>query len=269
MIKRIITSSVLISIIFVTIFFFPLWIFSLVASIFIGLGISEFFRLNSKSNFPRLFIYIGVSLGMLLPYLTYFCGREGGLWEALFFIFSLIALFLVQFTRKENLNSITLIALTLFGIFYVGWFFSFLVKIRSLADGHKLVMYLLFVTKAGDVGAYLIGTRFGKHALIPRISPKKSIEGAIGGFMFSVAAALISRSFLGWMPFAAIFICGVIIGVFAQLGDLAESLVKRDYQVKDSSFFLPGLGGVLDVLDSVLFTAPIFYIYLIFIMKIG
>ena len=180
----------------------------------------------------------------------------------------LIALFLIQFTRKENQKGVTLIALTLFGIFYIGWFFTFLVKIRYLEYGYRLVAYLLLVTKAGDIGAYLVGSRFGKHALIPRISPKKSVEGAIGGFLFSIAFALASKSFLPWMSFTNILISGILIGIFAQLGDLAESLVKRDYKVKDSGLSLPGLGGMLDVIDSVLFTAPIFYIYLTIISYI-
>jgi len=222
--------------------------------------------LNSKSAFPKSFIRLGIFSGILLPYITYSYKPTGGIWEALFFIVVLIALFIIQFTRKENQNAVTLIALTLFGIFYVGWFFTFLVKIRFLEDGHKLVAYLLLVTKAGDIGAYLVGSRFGKHPLIPRISPKKSIEGALGGLLFSVVFALISKAYLGWMSFSVIFISGILIGVFAQVGDLAESLVKRDYEVKDSSLFLPGLGGMLDVIDSILFTAPIFYIYLTIVM---
>jgi len=229
------------------------------------MGLYEFFRLDSKNIFPPSFIYLGISLGMLLPCITHLYKPTGGIWEALFFIIALIALFLIQFTRRQNQNAVTLIALTLFGIFYIGWFFTFLVKIRLLEDGHKLVAYLLLVTKAGDIGAYLVGSRFGKHALIPRISPNKSVEGAVGGFLFSVVFSLVSRSFLGWMSFGTMLIGGILIGVFAQLGDLAESLIKRDYRVKDSSLFLPGLGGTLDVIDSVLFTAPIFYMYLIII----
>ena len=266
MFKRTVTSIILISITIATIFLLPIWTFSIVASIFIGRSLYEFFQLNSKSAFPKSFIYLGIFSGMLLPYVTYFYRPAGGLWEALFFIIVLIALFLVEFTRRDNHNAVVLIALTLFGIFYVGWFFTFLIKIRFLEDGHKLVAYLLLVTKAGDIGAYLVGSRFGRHGLIPRISPKKSVEGAIGGFLFSILFALISRSFLGWMSFGTTLMGGVLIGVFAQLGDLAESLIKRDYQVKDSSPFLPGLGGMLDVVDSILFTAPIFYIFLTIVM---
>lgn len=265
MVKRTISSVILILITIITIFLLPNWVFTVVASIFIGMSLSEFFKLDPKNEFPVSFVYLGVFFGMLLPYITYFYRPAGGIWEALFFIIVLITLFLIQFTRRVNQNAVALIALTLFGIFYIGWFFTFLVKIRYLEEGYKLVAYLLLVTKTGDIGAYLVGSRLGRHALIPRISPNKSVEGALGGFLFSIVFAAISWFFLSWMSFKIVFIGGILIGIFAQLGDLAESLVKRDYQVKDSSPFLPGLGGMLDVIDSVLFTAPIFYIYLIIV----
>jgi phosphatidate cytidylyltransferase len=264
--KRTITSILLILVPIVTIFFLPVWFFSVIASLFIFSGLYEFFKLNSKDKFPPSFIFPGILFGILLPYFTYFYRAAGGIWEALFFITALMTLFVIQFVRKENQNAVTLIALTLFGIFYVGWFFTFLVKIRFLEDGHKLVVYLLLVTKAGDTGAYLVGSKFGRHRLIPRISPNKSVEGAIGGFVFSLFFAAISHFYLRWMSFGVILAGGALIGIFAQIGDLAESLIKRDYKVKDSSPFLPGLGGILDVIDSVLFTAPIFYIYLMIIM---
>ncbi len=262
MLKRAISSIILISIVAITIFLLPIWIFSMVASIFIAFGLYEFFRLNSKDIFPKSFIVLGILCSALLPYITYFYRPAGGLWEALFFILVLIMLFLIEFTRRENQNAVILIAVTLFGIFYIGWFFTFLVKIRFLEEGHKLVAFLLLVTKSGDIGAYLVGTYLGKRPLIPRISPKKSVEGAVGGFLFSIVFAILARPFFWPMSFGVVLGAGILIGIFAQLGDLAESLIKRDYQAKDSSPFLPGLGGMLDVIDSVLFTAPIFYIYL-------
>ena len=262
MFRRAIASIILILTGILSIFVLPVWTFGAVVSLFIGLGLYEFFQLNAKKIFPLSFAYIGILSGVLLPYITYLYRPTGGIWEMVFFILILITLFIIHFTRKENQDAVTLIAVTLFAIFYIGWFFTFLVKIRFLGDGHKLVAYLLLVTKSGDIGAYLVGSNFGRHKLIPRISPNKSVEGAIGGFIFSIAAALLSRYYLSWMSFGFILASGILIGVFAQLGDLAESLIKRDYDVKDSSVFLPGLGGMLDVIDSILFTAPIFYICL-------
>jgi len=262
MLKRSITSISLILLAIASIFILPVWIFGTVTSIFIGLGLYEFFRMSAKNIFPPGFAYVGILSGILLPYITYFYRPTGGIWEVAFFILILITLFIIQFTRKESRNAVNLIAVTLFAVFYIGWFFTFLVKVRFLEDGHKLVAYLLLVTKSGDMGAYLVGSNFGRHKLIPRISPNKSVEGAAGGFIFSIACALLSRYYLSWMSFSFVLISGVLIGIFAQLGDLAESLIKRDYDVKDSGVFLPGLGGMLDVIDSILFTAPIFYICL-------
>ncbi|MCX5687107.1 MAG: phosphatidate cytidylyltransferase [Candidatus Omnitrophica bacterium] len=262
MFKRAITSLILISVIALSIFVLPIWTFGAVASLFVGFGLCEFFKLSTKKVLPLSFAYVGVLSGVLLPHITYFYRPTGGIWEVAFFIVILITLFIIQFTRKENHDAVSLIAVTLFAIFYIGWFFTFLVKIRFLEDGHKLVAYLLFVTKSGDIGAYLVGSRFGRHKLIPRISPNKSVEGAIGGFIFSIISAFLSRYYFPWMSFSFILVSGVLIGIFAQLGDLAESLIKRDYEVKDSGTSLPGLGGMLDVIDSILFTAPIFYICL-------
>jgi len=268
MFKRTITSISIISVVALSLFVLPVWTFGAITSLFIGLGLYEFFRLSgAKKIFPLSFAYVGIFSGILLPYITYLYRPTGGIWEMVFFIIILIALFIIHFTRKESQNAVNLIAVTLFAIFYIGWFLTFLVKIRFLEDGHKLVAYLLLVTKSGDMGAYLIGSNFGRHKLIPRISPNKSVEGAIGGFIFSIACAIIlGRYYISWMSFGFILISGVLIGVFAQLGDLAESLIKRDYEVKDSSVFLPGLGGILDVIDSVLFTAPVFYICLMIMM---
>ena len=113
----------------------------------------------------------------------------------------------------------------------------------------------------GDVGSYFVGRFFGKHSLIPRISPNKTIEGTIGGLVCSVGSALAGKLYLSNFSFAHLLTLGFLLGILAQMGDLAESLLKRDCGVKDAAAYFPGLGGVLDVIDSLLFTAPIFYFY--------
>jgi len=124
------------------------------------------------------------------------------------------------------------------------------------------IAFLILVTKATDVGAYLIGKKFGKTLLIPRISPKKTKEGALGGLIFGSVTALLFGKLLTGMEYYHILFLGLLLSIIGQVGDLAESLFKRDFDVKDSSHSLPGLGGVLDVIDSLLFTAPIFYFYI-------
>jgi phosphatidate cytidylyltransferase len=124
---------------------------------------------------------------------------------------------------------------------------------------------LIAVTKITDVGAYFVGKLFGKHPLAPYLSPRKTIEGAIGGFCSAVALSLffciIGRS-VGWdlSVWHAAWL-GMVIGILSQVGDLAESLLKRDAAVKDSNR-IPGIGGVLDLLDSVLFTSPVVYFFI-------
>lgn len=180
---------------------------------------------------------------------------------------ALVAIFILQFRRRDNSQAVIGISTTLFGIVYVTWLFSFLIKLRYLPGGQGYLAAILLTTKSSDIGAYLIGSRFGKHALIPRISPQKSIEGALGGLLFSILAAIACKPFLNF-NYAHLAVLGLGIGLLAELGDLSESLIKRDCQVKDSgSFFLQGMGGILDLIDSLLFTAPAFYFYVSSIVK--
>lgn len=176
-------------------------------------------------------------------------------------ILAFLFLILMQFKRRSNTGALADISTTIFGIFYISWFLSFLIKIRYMPGGIGFLAAVLLITKSGDIGAYLVGTRFGKTPFMPRISPKKSLEGAIGGLIFSVLAALVSKPFLN-LSYAHLILIGIGLSVLAQLGDLSESLIKRDCQVKDSGSILPGLGGFLDVMDSLLFVAPSFYFYM-------
>ena len=231
----------------------------------IALALNEFYTLVEKKGIA-IFKISGISIGILVPTSIFFAFEPTKGWELLFIIAVLLTIFILQFTRSESNQAIVGVSTTTFGILYISWTFSFLMKLKliqqdSLPAGGLLVAFLLLVTKVGDIGAYFIGTYFGKHSLIPRISPKKSVEGAIGGFIFSVAAALISKSFLPSVSLYHLLILGCLLGILAQIGDLSASLIKRDSQVKDSANLIPGLGGVLDLVDSILFTAPTLYFY--------
>jgi phosphatidate cytidylyltransferase len=118
-----------------------------------------------------------------------------------------------------------------------------------------------------DSAAYFAGTRFGRHKLLERVSPKKTWEGVIAGGIAAVLAFVLARALLlPYMTITTAVVCGLIVGVFGQLGDLVESLIKRDTGVKDSSSLIPGHGGILDRFDSVIFVSPIIYFYLDFIV---
>lgn len=228
-------------------------------------GLYEFFTLVEKKGI-HIYKYFGMVIGIIIPISILSRFELTKSWELLFFVLALLALFILQFRRQDNSQAIVGISTTLFGILYISWFLSFLIKIRYLSGGQGYLAAIILITKSSDVGAYLIGSRFGKHGLITRISPKKSIEGSLGGLAFSILASMASKPLLGF-SYPHLIVLGLAIGVLAELGDLSESLIKRDCQVKDSGFLFPGMGGVLDLVDSLLFTAPAFYFYMVNILK--
>ena len=259
--KRIITSALLICFIIATIFIFPSWFFCCIVSLFIGFGLYEFFGMVEKKGI-FVYRYFGTIAGVLVPVIIYL--KYGGFVPDLEpFLLVLVSLFVfvLQLTRRDKSQALTGIAVTVLGLLYISWFFSFLIRLKYLPGGAYLVSYLLLVTKVGDMGAYVVGSSIGKHSLIPRISPHKTIEGTIGGVVCSVATSLASWRLLPHSSFAQLFLVGLLLGVLCQVGDLSESLIKRDCNVKDAANYLPGLGGVLDIIDSLLFTVPIFYFY--------
>lgn len=256
--KRIITAGILIAIIIASIF--NILVFNIVVTLFIIMGLYEFFTMLEKKGI-MIYKYFGIGMGIIIPLSILSRFELTKKWELLFIVFTLIFLIMMQFKRRQNSGVIVDISTTLFGILYVSWFLSFIIKIRYLPDGLGLLAAVLLITKLGDIGAYLVGMRFGKTPLIPRISPNKSVEGSLGGLLFSVLGAFVSKPFLGFNYFH-LLLMGIFFGILGQMGDLSESLLKRDCQVKDSGNIFPGMGGVLDQLDSLLFTAPVFYFYL-------
>lgn len=236
------------------------WTCGLLVTAFIVGGLYEFFKMLEKKGIT-IYKYFGIGMGAIIPLSIVLRFELTKGWELLFMVLLLVFLMLLQFRRRENSGAIIDLSTTIFGILYVSWFLSFMIKIRYLPGGLGLFFSVILITKLGDIGAFLIGSRFGKTPLIPRISPKKSVEGAVGGLIFSILGALISKPFLG-LPYLSLVVVGTFLGILGQLGDLSESLMKRDCQVKDSGSIFPGLGGVLDLVDSLLFTAPAFYFYI-------
>lgn len=158
-------------------------------------------------------------------------------------------------------------ALTLAGALYVGGLGVYFLLVRQLPAGMFWTMLALVTAWATDTGAYLVGTRIGRHKFFPRISPKKTWEGAIGGCVAAPLTALALGALFA-LPLAHCALLGILIGVAATLGDLAESLLKRQTGVKDSSNLVPGHGGLLDRLDSLLFTAVVTYYYLVWVLRV-
>jgi len=257
--KRMVTSAVLIAIGILAVIFYPVCGITVVLLTLIALY--EFFYMVEKKG-VRLFKPLGIIVGAFIPISIYFKLKMGEGWQFLFIVVGLFLLFLLELTKKEKHQPILSISATIFGIMYISWCSSFLIRIRQLPNGVWLLGFLLLVTKSSDIGAYIWGMRFGRTYLAKRVSPKKSLEGAVGGFLTAVAFGLALSFFVqGLFLWEKIFLI-ITIPIIAQLGDLFESLIKRDCKVKDSGKIMPGMGGVLDVIDSIIFTAPIFYLYL-------
>ncbi len=173
-----------------------------------------------------------------------------------------------QFVAKENQDGLLTISTTLFGLMYVPWLLNFIQKINFFPgiDGRYYVLYFIAVTKFSDVGAYCVGSLIGRHKMIPRISPGKTWEGLGGAIAVSTGASVSIRSLagkhLGELQLVDSIILGIVLSGAAVVGDLIESLFKRQSGMKDSGKMFPGIGGMLDLLDSLLFNAPLMYLYL-------
>ena len=240
-------------------------------------GLAEFYGLVEKRDMV-CFKWWGLLGGLLLMFgtflnLTGVIGTSGSParvndFETSFLILFVLGLCLRQFFSRSNTAGILAISTTLFGLMYVPWLLNFIQKINFFphVEGHYYLLYFLLITKFSDTGAYVVGSLIGKHKMIPRISPGKTWEGFGGAIFGSVLASLIFVHFLGSNMFGMnrlhAIVLGVILSVGAVVGDLIESIFKREAGVKDSGKFFPGIGGILDLLDSLLFNAPIMYLYL-------
>jgi phosphatidate cytidylyltransferase len=243
------------------------WAFAILAGIAALLGIREFYNMVARpGGQPVLFLgFLFTSLFIANAYFhPYFDYTYTAPLFAAAVVFPLIWL-LFRFPREE---AFVYWALMLVGMFYVGWMLGYYVALRGLDQGMEWVFLVLLSTFACDTAALFVGRAWGRRPLAPAISPGKTWEGAIGGFIAALAAALILYSVLDIadLDYAYIILIGCLIGFFAQLGDLAESLLKRRVGVKDSGRLIPGHGGILDRMDSLVFTGVIAYYYVIWVV---
>ncbi len=179
-----------------------------------------------------------------------------------------LGLCLRHFVARTDTPGLLAISTTLFGLMYVPWLLNFVQKINFFpgADGRWYLVYFLVVTKLSDTGAYAVGSLIGRHKMIPRVSPGKTWEGFAGAVLVAVGASVLVAHWagdrlVGMRPVHAV-VLGLVLALGAVIGDLIESLFKREVGVKDSGRLFPGIGGILDLLDSILFNAPLMYLYL-------
>ena len=255
------------------------YVFLFIMVLLAGVGLLEFYGLVEKRNLV-CFKFWGIGAGCLLMMGTFF-HLQGHLgmtdsparvndFETGLLIVFVLGLCVRQFVSRSNTAGILAISTTLFGLMYVPWLLNFIQKINffhGIGDNGKYyVLYFILVTKFSDMGAYAVGSLIGRHKMIPRISPGKTWEGFGGAIVVSTGASLafahlFAARLPGMTPVHAV-VLGVVLSMAAVIGDLIESLFKREAGVKDSGGFFPGIGGILDLLDSLLFNAPIMYLYL-------
>lgn len=251
--KRLLSSFVILSITLTMIFVAPQGLFFCFIVIFSLLGFSEFLDL-AKAKGLEVHKFLGLLFGACLPMAMVYHA------ESWVLMLAVLAMFSVCFRPPLQPGALAGIAVTIFGMIYVMWFCAYIIFMRDLEQGPWWVFYTVLLVKGGDSAAYFAGKKFGKVRLIEHISPKKSVEGSIACLVASVVLSLISKTYLPEVEWGHLVILGLIVGFVSQLGDLGESLFKRDAGIKDSGQ-VPGLGGILDVLDSLTLTIPFVFYY--------
>ena len=242
---------------------YPLLVIVLIINIF---SQYEFYKLTEKKNALPL-KYFGIAIGISVTLIFFYWGIEK-LWIVL--MSGIIMILLIELFRNKP-NATLNVASTIAGILYPTTLFSFVILIRELPKsvnvayhlGGLWLLVIIITIWICDTAAYFVGSAIGKHKLFERVSPHKTIEGAIAGFAFSLVTVYIFYLlYPNLLTLIHYLIIGGIIGIISQVGDLIESLFKRDVGVKDSSAILPGHGGFLDRFDAPTFTVPIMYFYI-------
>jgi phosphatidate cytidylyltransferase len=258
--SRILTALIAVPLLLLVVLKGPAWLFLVATLAFALAGFWELSRLGSKVGL-RLFAvgYPLVALSVAGFYPGFPALQETG--PAILLLVGLAAVF----TRDPGRETLFAATTTVFAIFYTGALLGTVVGLRMIAPeelGRSWLVFLLAVTMVGDAGAYFVGRGLGKRALAPVLSPKKTMEGLVGGILFSIVAALVVRHLaLPQLAFATAVGLGLTMALLGVVGDLFESLLKRSAGVKDTSSLVPGHGGVLDRIDSLLFAAPFLFLY--------
>ncbi len=298
---RVISSLILTVSLILIVMYSHGWTNIFLPTAFAALGITallEFYQLMEQKGFRPLRTW-GVAFSIVYVFIIYLVSLNMlPKVEDLALIPVYLAVFsaaLIITVRQEIATALSSLAASLAGFLYITWLLTFNLRIIlwrakptpdgdvSLVDGRFFFLFFIILLKSTDIAAYFFGTHFGRHKLAPKISPKKTVEGALAGLLVSALLgallaplmpsvstlyAKLAAHIAADAPVWSIALCGALTGmllsILGQLGDFAESIWKRDAQVKDSGGVIPGMGGALDVLDSFLFAAPAMY----FLMKL-
>jgi len=258
--KRVLTGSIVIPFLGAIIYFAPHWVFTILVLFAALVGLNEFYAMMMPEVAVKT-VFFNYPLTALL-----FCSLlgKGLLYMAILPLFVIFPLVFFMFSYSKDHPKMHDIGQIIMGPFYICLPMVFLAIIAGLPQGQMWVFFILAVTFAGDTASFYTGRRFGSHKLT-RISPGKTREGALGGLVASVVSAgIFAWLFFPSLSVVSVMILGAAIGISGQVGDLAESMLKRMSNMKDSGKILPGHGGILDRIDGLLFAVPVLYLYLSF-----
>lgn len=256
--RRLYTAAALIPAVYVIIAYLAPWALTLLLIAVGSIALLELYRLSFQSRLNRLLSGVGLAAFVVILARSHLSLSLPELLIAGALVVTMAVFFVAPSVEPRWKDALII----LFGVLYVGFPLSTVVSTRSLPSGEFLILFLAVVTWASDTGAYYAGTLWGKHLLLPSISPKKTVEGVLGGLALAVMAALLAQQwFAAQLTLSDAVILGILLTIAGLIGDLFESVIKRRTGVKDSGGILPGHGGMLDRLDSLLFTAPTFYYY--------
>jgi phosphatidate cytidylyltransferase len=254
--------------------FAPTWALALVVLILTGLGVLETVHLVTAAGFPAL-KWTSLVLSILWLLTVWFASFGHPEWERLrTFLPALAAwaIFMGCLFRRDQKQSLAKLAGTFLTVAYLPVLMQFLLELLRMGsateDGRSLLLYGILVVKSTDMGAYFIGSAIGKRKLIPMISPAKTVEGVVGGVLVAIGVSSLLLFLYGYelstlsLTVLDGILLGLLLAVFGVIGDLVESMLKRAGGIKDSGAWLKGLGGILDVLDSLIFALPLLYLYL-------
>ncbi len=263
--QRIITALIALPLLILCVSYASQGLFAGLISIASGLALHEFYRMALPAE-RRLERSLSVAAGVLCCVGLVYAASPP--FVLLSIALPCLFLSLLYLFRLQDMQSVTRdLAFSLLGLFYIPLLLSHLALLRALPSGRSWVFLVLCVVMVSDTMAYIVGMNWGRHRLYQAVSPKKSIEGSLGGLVGGVLGAMICKlSFFTELDSVDVLFIGLGVGAFSQLGDLVESLFKRSFGVKDSGTLFPGHGGMLDRLDSLLFAFPVTYYYAVWML---